>query len=66
MRVSVNGAPRELSAEVTLSEAVADVTEDSRGFAVALNGSVVRAADWSRVVVREGDAIELVRALQGG
>ena len=37
-----------------------------RGLAVALNGSVVPRAAWPRTVLREGDAVEIVQAKQGG
>jgi sulfur carrier protein len=37
-----------------------------RGVAVAVNGSVLRRADWSEVALRTGDQIEIVQAKQGG
>jgi sulfur carrier protein len=37
-----------------------------RGVAVALNGSVLRRADWPEVALRTGDRIEIVQAKQGG
>ena len=36
------------------------------GIAVALNGEVVPRAEWSRKELRDGDAVEIVRAVQGG
>lgn len=66
MRVSVNGRPHELPDGSALTGLVAAVTTDPRGIAVAVNGCVVRAADWSRTAVAEGDAVEIVTAHQGG
>ena len=37
-----------------------------RGFAIALNGEVVRAARWDETDVSEGDRVEIIRAVAGG
>ena len=37
-----------------------------RGFAIALNGEVVRAARWDGTTVDEGDRVEIIRAVAGG
>jgi sulfur carrier protein len=34
--------------------------------AVAINGQVVRRRDWPQTSVREGDVVEVVRAVGGG
>jgi sulfur carrier protein len=34
--------------------------------AVAINGEVVRRADWPGVRLAEGDEVEIVKATQGG
>jgi sulfur carrier protein len=38
----------------------------ARGVAVALNGAVVRRADWPATEIKAGDAIEIVRPFSGG
>ncbi|MQA82456.1 MAG: sulfur carrier protein ThiS [Streptosporangiales bacterium] len=62
MQVTVNGHFRELPEETRL----AGLVSDPRGVAVALNGAVVRAADWPTTVLSEHDRIEVVTARQGG
>ncbi|MDP3968865.1 MAG: sulfur carrier protein ThiS [Nocardioides sp.] len=62
MKVHVNGEPRELPGPVTVQALV----PDGRGVAVAVNGTVVRAAAWSVTTLGEGDRIEVVTAHQGG
>ena len=42
------------------------VVKASRGYAIALNGTVVRRDAWARTPINEGDRIEIVRAVQGG
>ncbi|MDX6743166.1 sulfur carrier protein ThiS [Actinocorallia sp. A-T 12471] len=71
MRVHVNGDPRDLAADVTVAEVVADVAgagaaESGRGIAVAVNDEVVRRAAWPATRVNEGDRVEIITAVQGG
>jgi sulfur carrier protein len=61
----VNGAPENLAVE-TVSEFLATREISLRGIAVALNGRVVSRAEWDSTVLKDGDAIEIVRAMQGG
>ena len=70
MRVTVNGEPRDTEAR-TLAALWAAETEhldppSRRGFAIALNGEVVRAARWDETDVNEGDRVEIIRAVAGG
>jgi sulfur carrier protein len=66
--VQVNGKPAELPDEATVADAVKAVGVDSerRGLAVAVDGEVVRSADWERTSLSERQAVEVVRAVQGG
>lgn len=68
MRVAVlvNGAGRDLADGATVADAVAAVTEQARGVAVAVNGEVVPRADWARTRLRAGDRVEVLTAAQGG
>jgi sulfur carrier protein len=43
-----------------------DIATDARGVAVALNGAVVPRAAWGDTRLSSGDAVEIVRARQGG
>lgn len=70
MRVEVNGQAKETQAR-TLAALWEAETEDlappsRRGFAVALNGEVVRAPAWDETVLCEGDKIEIIRTFAGG
>jgi sulfur carrier protein len=38
----------------------------ARGVAVALNGRVVRRADWPTTEIKAGDTIDIVRPFSGG
>lgn len=66
--VEVNGVPRELEPDTRVGALVARIlgTESSQGVAVARNGEVVLRAEWASVVVQDRDAVEIIRATQGG
>ena len=68
MNVSLNGEPAELEAGATVADAVVAVGIEAaaRGVAVALAGEVVPRAEWAKRGLREGDEVEVVRAVQGG
>ncbi|MDQ4051137.1 MAG: sulfur carrier protein ThiS [Actinomycetota bacterium] len=66
MRLSVNGRPYELPDDTVLTGLVTALAPDPRGVAVALNGSVVPAVEWTVTSLREGDRVEVVTAHQGG
>lgn len=62
----VNGKPRTLDGEMALPELLRALDVDQRRIAVALNGEVVPRNDYSATVVRDGDAVEIVRMVGGG
>ena len=70
MRLVVNGEDRDTEAR-TLAALWASETErlappSRRGFAIALNGDVVRAARWDETTINDGDRVEIIRAVAGG
>jgi sulfur carrier protein len=66
--VQVNGRPAELPSGATVADAVKAVGLDGerRGVAVAVDGEVVRNSDWERMRLTDSQAVEVVRAVQGG
>jgi thiazole synthase len=68
MRIELNGEARQLPAGATLAEAVreAGAGEEARGLAVALDGEVVPRGEWEGTALREGQAVEVLAAIQGG
>lgn len=70
MRLMVNGEDRQTEAR-NLAALWSAETEhlappSRRGFAIALNGEVVRAARWDETEINEGDRVEIIRAVAGG
>ena len=66
VQVKLNGEPRELPEGSTIARAVAELTETPSGVAAAVNGDVVPRGSWARTVLRDGDQVEVVTAVQGG
>jgi len=66
--VQLNGERAELPDDATVADAVrvVEVDGERRGVAVAVDGEVVRSVDWERTPLTESQAIEVVRAVQGG
>ena len=70
MRTTVNGKPRETDAggasEMALLAFLAAHDVNPKLVAVAINGDVIPKSTFGDAVVREGDAIEIVRMVGGG
>ncbi|MGW7352824.1 sulfur carrier protein ThiS [Streptomyces sp. Z26] len=65
-RVTVNGAPREVPADLTLDRLVATFSTAPTGVAAALNEAVVPRRRWPDTPLADGDRIEILTAVQGG
>jgi sulfur carrier protein len=50
----------------TVAELLGALDLPARGIAVAVNGEVVRRADWPGARLSEGDRVEVLTAAQGG
>jgi sulfur carrier protein len=66
--ISLNGEPREVADGATVLTAVevAGVPAGGRGVAVAVDGEVVPQAAWPDTRLTEGQAVEVLHAVQGG
>ena len=66
--VLLNGERQELPRGATVEAAIheAGVEGEGRGVAVAVDGEVVPRGAWARTELREGQEVEIVRAVQGG
>jgi sulfur carrier protein len=65
--VILNGEPRALPERATIASAVHESgAEPGRGVAVAVDGEVVPRGEWERLRLRDGQQVEVLRAVQGG
>ena len=68
MTIELNGRRVELPTGATVADAVlqAGAEGEVRGVAVAVDGEVVRKAEWQQTRLRPDQSVEVVRAVQGG
>jgi sulfur carrier protein len=70
MRLNVNDEARDMAcrdlADLWRAETAELELPNPKGFAIALNGAVVRRDAWGDTALRDGDRIEIIRAMQGG
>jgi len=66
VQVKLNGEPRELPDGSTIAQAIAALTAAATGVAAAVNGEVVPRGSWAATLLRDGDQVEVVTAVQGG
>lgn len=66
-RLRINGEEADVAA-ATVAELLAlrGLNAKARFLAVAVNGAVVRRAEWQSQRLSPGDTVEIVRPLQGG
>jgi sulfur carrier protein len=64
--VKLNGEPRELPEGASVAQAVAELTALGTGIAAAVNGDVIPRGSWAATLLRAGDQVEVVTAVQGG
>ena len=64
--ITVNGKPREIEAPQTVPALLDTLSVNPKQVAVAINGEVVTRDSWPQVTVKEGDVVEIVRAVGGG
>ena len=66
VQVKLNGEPSDLPEGSTVTQAVAALTAAATGVAAAVNGDVVPRGSWAVTLLRDGDQVEVVTAVQGG
>ena len=67
MRVFINDEPRELSKTISLESLLSDIgISDLKGWAFALNDTIVPKSKLQETILGEGDRILLIQATQGG
>ncbi|MDP4198359.1 MAG: sulfur carrier protein ThiS [Bacteroidota bacterium] len=66
MKLIVSGTEWEFESAVNVSALIERLALDQRSVAVAVNDEVVRRSTWPERELRDGDRVEIVRAVQGG
>jgi sulfur carrier protein len=66
MKVTVNGKTQDVAGEQNVTGLLHALKVKAEQVAVAINGEVVRRGDWPETDLRDGDTVEIVRAVGGG
>ena len=68
MNLMINGKKEELEQVDRLADIFSylKISEEEKGFAVAVNEEVIFRSAWQNALLNEGDRIEIIRATQGG
>ena len=67
MIATVNGERRQIASGTTLAELLRELGFERRtGIAIAVNAHVVRGAAYENHELRDGDEVEIIRAVAGG
>jgi sulfur carrier protein len=66
VKLIVNGEPEEWADDLTLAELVTHRMRSAKGVAAAVDGVVVLRTAWAQYALRDGQAVELLTAVQGG
>lgn len=66
MRIQVNGEPREVEKNASLSQLVNELTLRPEQVAIELNHKVVRRVQWENTLLQPEDKVEIVHFVGGG
>jgi sulfur carrier protein len=68
IQVTVNGQRQDIERGAVLVEMLRrlGIAVDTTGVAVAVNDTVVPRSGWTTQRLQDGDAVEIIRAVQGG
>jgi len=66
LRIQVNGQPRNVEDQLSLSELVDSLSLKPEQIAIELNQTVIRRGQWQATSLREDDKVEIVHFVGGG
>ena len=66
LQIEINGETRDVPEGINLAQLVAHLALAPERLAIELNRAVVRRTDWPRIIITQGDRIEIVHFVGGG
>ena len=66
IKLTVNGKPRDLSESLDLVSFLRSYKVDLQHVAVGYNGAVLEKQDYSGILLKDGDVLEIVNPVGGG
>jgi thiamine biosynthesis protein ThiS len=66
MQIVLNGENKEISENISLKQLVDKLELKQERVAIELNKAVARRKDWTEIMLKEGDQLEIVHFVGGG
>ena len=66
IKVSVNGEIKEISENLNVRELIEVLNYKTKGFAVAVNTTFVAIDSYEKIIIHNGDTIDILAPVQGG
>jgi len=66
IKVSVNGEIKEIEEGLNVVELIIALNYKIEGFAVAVNTTFVPIANYRKIIIQNGDTIDILAPVQGG
>ena len=66
MTIVLNGEPKEIPADLSVTELIEALGLPSERLAIEVNRRIIRRADWPSTTLAEGDKVEVVHFVGGG
>ncbi len=66
MNIRINGDGVKLGGVVSIAELIAERKINPLSVVVEYNGAILKQDDWQRVVLKDGDQLEIVSFVGGG
>jgi thiamine biosynthesis protein ThiS len=66
MTIVLNGEPKEIPADLSVTELIETLGLPSERLAIEVNRRIIRRADWPATTLAEGDKVEVVHFVGGG
>ena len=66
IQVTINGEPKELEANLTITQMLKALGYDNQWLGVAVNTEFVSKTAHDTTIIQEGDQIEILSPIQGG
>ena len=67
MKVQVNGLERNFeTSELSLSQLIEELALTKKKFAIEYNGEIIPRGNFSQIILKDGDKLEVVIAVGGG
>ena len=66
IQVTINGEPKQLQKNTTISEMLTQLDYQNEWLGVAINTTFISKTEHAQTIIKEGDNIDILSPIQGG